>query len=118
MGCLPMDLESVKLGCSQLYRNAERIKVTQSDSKVAPADRPQSDLKVTPDHIFESLLSHFGVGLPESLLGHSISFCISVELGARPLHGVFQIPHLGDRHKPFQRDEECLKTLLTSEANL
>ena len=33
-----------------------------------------------------SLLGHFGVGLPESLLGHFNSLCVSVELGARPLH--------------------------------
>ena len=35
---------------------------------------------------FESLLGHFGVGLPESLLGHFNSFWVSVEFGARPLH--------------------------------
>ena len=34
---------------------------------------------------FESLLGHFGVGLPESLWGHFKSFWASVELGARPL---------------------------------
>ena len=42
---------------------------------------------------FESLLSHLGsfwAGAPgvtfESLLGHFSSFCVSVDLGARPLH--------------------------------
>ena len=34
---------------------------------------------------FESILGHFGVGLPESLLNHFNSFCVSVELGSRPL---------------------------------
>ena len=32
---------------------------------------------------FESILGHFGVSLPESLLGHFNSFWVSVELGAR-----------------------------------
>ena len=40
---------------------------------------------------FESILGHFGVGPPESLLSPfwvtliDYSFCVSVELGARPL---------------------------------
>ena len=32
---------------------------------------------------FASILGHFGVGLPESLVGHFNSFWASVELGAR-----------------------------------
>ena len=40
---------------------------------------------------FESLLGHFGVGLPESLSSHFNSFCVSAELGARPLHKCKQI---------------------------
>ena len=66
----------------------------KSDSGRPTPKWPKIDSKVTPDPIFESLLSHFWVSLWrgtlgvtfESLLGHFNSFWISVELGARPLH--------------------------------
>ena len=52
---------------------------------------------------FESLLGHFGVGQPESLLSHFWvtlgSFWISVELGARPLHKSIELTVLPGRSK-------------------
>ena len=66
----------------------------KSDSKVTQADRPQSDPKVTQKWLkndskmgsgvtFESILGHFGVGLPESLLSHFwVTLILSVFLGS------------------------------------
>ena len=86
IGCAPNSTETQK-----------ESKWPKSDSKLTPADRPQSDLKLTQKWLralflvmfesllsgrttFESLLSHFW-----SLLGHLNSFGVSVESGARPL---------------------------------
>ena len=102
-------------GRSPNYTETQKeLKWPRSDSKVTVADHtnvkatqkwPKSDPKVTPDPIFESFLSHFGVTLGwdpashfwvtfgsllgrfwGSLLSHSNSFCASVQLGGRPLH--------------------------------
>ena len=84
---------------TRIFLNSERTKVTQkwlkSDSGRLTAKWPKIDSKVTPNPIFEWLLSHLnslwggtlGV-IFESLLGHFNSFCVSVELGARPLHKI------------------------------
>ena len=57
----------------------------KSDSKVTPADWPQSDLKLTQKWLRTSFLSRDSGSHVESLLGHFNSFCVAVELRARPL---------------------------------
>ena len=93
---MPENFRKVRI----FYRNIERIEVTQkwlkSDSGRPTPKWPKIDSKVTPDPI----LSHFWVTF-ESLgltlgwnpgshfrvtLGHFSCFCVSVDLGARPLH--------------------------------
>ena len=85
-GCAPKSTETQK-----------ELKWPKSDSKVTPrAPAPEwpqvtqkwlkNDSKMGSRVTFESILGHFGVGLPESLLGHFNSFCVSVDLGARWLH--------------------------------
>ena len=107
-GCPPNSTETQK-----------ELKWPKSDSKVTsgvPAQSdtkwPKSDSKVTQK---ESLLSHFWVTFGslwgrsarvtfESLLGHFNSFCVSVELGGRPLHN----PCPSSRKRP-QRDQAFLE---------
>ena len=68
----------------------------RKNSKVNPADRPQSDLKLTQKWLQTPFLSHFWVTFGslwagtlevtlESLVGDFNYFRVSVELGARPL---------------------------------
>ena len=72
---------------------------------------------------FESLLDHFGVGLPEPLLSHSgvtlILFCGSVELGGCPLHNGSAYPILSQEQGIFlqkhrDRNGGCVTRLFKS----
>ena len=102
----------------------KELKWPKSDSKVTRADRPESDLNWLKSdsgpHLwvtFESLLSHLKSlwsGTPgvtfESLLGHFISLCVSVELGARPLHKIWGDSIKSERPRCPQNCNQSQKT--------